>query len=250
MPTTVLLALEGLKCMGCANKVKNTLLTLSNVTDVTATPQYAKVTGDAPVDELIQQINALGYQAMTANKPDLILSLSGLACGSCVAKTQAALEAVSGVVSAEVDKTSARIFGRASADALIAAVTAAGYQAQVAESAAQTSAPVTVLALSGLACESCEQATRTALLAVSGVTDARVSKTRAEVDGTADSAALIAAVEAAGYHAQLANATAESTVKKPDPEGVETVRAPVTQEVAEAMQACPVAEPSAATQST
>ncbi|MDA1380006.1 cation transporter [Plesiomonas shigelloides] len=48
MPTTVLLALEGLKCMGCANKVKNTLLTLSNVTDVTATPQYAKVTGDAP----------------------------------------------------------------------------------------------------------------------------------------------------------------------------------------------------------
>lgn len=259
MPTTVLLALEGLKCMGCANKVKNTLLTLSNVTDVTATPQYAKVTGDAPVDELIQQINALGYQAMTANKPDLILSLSGLACGSCVAKTQTALEAVSGVVSAEVDKTSARIFGSASADALIAAVTAAGYQAQVVESAAQTetntetaqtSAPVTVLALSGLACESCEQATRTALLAVSGVTDARVSKTRAEIDGTADSAALIAAVEAAGYHAQLADAAAESTVKKPDPEGVETVRAPVTQEVAEAMQACPVAEPSAATQST
>ncbi|MGL4269585.1 MAG: cation transporter, partial [Plesiomonas sp.] len=170
MPKTVLLALEGLKCMGCANKVKNTLLTLSNVTDVTATPQYAKVTGDAPVDELIQHINALGYQAMTANKPDLILSLNGLSCGSCVAKTQAALQAVNGVVSVDVDKTSARIFGNAPAEALIAAVAAAGYQAQVAApditSTSSIAQPVTVLTLSGLACESCEQTTRASLLAV------------------------------------------------------------------------------------
>lgn len=245
MPKTVLLALEGLKCMGCANKVKNTLLTLSNVTDVTATPQYAKVTGDAPVEKLIQHINALGYQAMTANKPDLILSLNGLSCGSCVAKTQAALQAVNGVVSVDVDKTSARIFGNASAEALIAAVAAAGYQAQVAapDVTSTIAQPVTVLTLSGLACESCEQTTRAALLAVSGVTDARVTKTRAEVDGSANSAALIAAVEAAGYHAEL---TAENSVKKPDPESVVAARSPVTMDATDAMQACPVPDASAA----
>lgn len=65
----------------------------------------------------------------------IILDLSDLSCGHCVANTKKALEAVVGVVSAEVSREQAVVQGDCTAEALIKAVEKAGYHAQVAESA-------------------------------------------------------------------------------------------------------------------
>lgn len=59
------------------------------------------------------------------------------------------------------------------------------------------------ITVEGMSCEGCEDAVETALGDVPGVTDARADRDRAvaEVDGDADTAALVAAVEEAGYEA-------------------------------------------------
>ncbi|WP_456446923.1 CopZ family metallochaperone [Thiolapillus sp.] len=61
------------------------------------------------------------------------LKITGMTCGHCVAHTKKALEAVPGVVEADVslEPGGAVVKGEASADALVAAVKDAGYEAQV-----------------------------------------------------------------------------------------------------------------------
>ena len=58
------------------------------------------------------------------------LKINGMMCGHCEARVKAALEAVKGVTSAEVshEKGIAVVNGTADRDALVAAVTAAGYE--------------------------------------------------------------------------------------------------------------------------
>lgn len=63
------------------------------------------------------------------------LAIDGMTCGHCVAHVKRALEAVPGVVRAEVvlKPGAAQVEGTASAEALCAAVTEEGYTARVAE---------------------------------------------------------------------------------------------------------------------
>ncbi len=63
------------------------------------------------------------------------LALDGMTCGHCVAHVKAALEGVPGVVRAEVDlgTGTAQVEGRASVEALCAAVAEEGYTARAAE---------------------------------------------------------------------------------------------------------------------
>lgn len=64
----------------------------------------------------------------------------------------------------------------------------------------------TVLAVTGMTCPACVRVVTTALSRVSGATKVNVDHgaARAFVEGTADPAALVAAVEKAGYGARLA----------------------------------------------
>ena len=59
------------------------------------------------------------------------------------------------------------------------------------------------ITVEGMSCEHCERTVAAALAAVDGVTDVSVDReaVSATVDGTADVAALVAAVEDAGYGA-------------------------------------------------
>lgn len=61
------------------------------------------------------------------------LSVQGMSCQHCVAAVSKALQAVPGVQSARVDlaSASAQVEGSAPAGALVDAVVAAGYEAQV-----------------------------------------------------------------------------------------------------------------------
>lgn len=63
----------------------------------------------------------------------------------------------------------------------------------------------TVLNLEGLSCGHCVASTRKALEAVPGTTQVDVELNKAVVQSSADSQQLIAAVEEAGYHAEVAS---------------------------------------------
>lgn len=167
-----------------------------------------------------------------------VLSLQGLSCGHCVASTRKALEAVDGTTAVEVSLDKAIVKGDASSQSLIDAVVNAGYEAQLLEDASPKSEPLTdkasvlpeplsaaaspvpaenhilqnsasddsvQLLLSGMSCASCVSKVQRALEGVNGVERARVNlaERSALVSGDADQNALIAAVERAGYGAEI-----------------------------------------------
>ncbi|MCB1983273.1 MAG: copper ion binding protein, partial [Rhodoferax sp.] len=138
---------------------------------------------------------------MAANQT-LTLPIAGMTCASCVRRVERALAAVPGVEGAEVNLATEAATVRAPAAidpaALVAAVERAGFA--VPESR-------TTLAIDGMTCASCVRRVERALAAVPGVREASVNLATNEAVvrqlGVADAAALVAAVERAGYGAQL-----------------------------------------------
>ena len=245
MSTTTLLALNGLSCQHCVKRVQGTLDALPEVTKADVGLHYARVSGTAPAEQLIQSIEQAGYQATLADHPDTELTLSDLSCGHCINAVQKALSAVPGVEMADVTLERARVFGKADPAVLIAAVTEAGYQAAEAghpkteplrdadhplpepAAAAQNDVPAPALPraeaqqgrerhsqqllIEGMSCASCVSKVQKALQQVPGVDQARVNLAdrSALVTGEADAAALVAAVSAAGYGAEMIENEAE-----------------------------------------
>lgn len=239
----VTLKLSGLSCMKCAGKTQKALEAVDGVVAAIVDTKQAKVYGNADVKALINAVEQADYKATLADSNTTILTLSGLSCMKCAEKTRLALEAVDGVEQAEVNTTSAIIHGTASVGALISAVVSAGYQATLsqegdihpkieplttqieqpeADSAAICDIPAqesdlgeqpeispaddsVQLLLDGMTCASCVNKVQKALSSVPGVENARVNlaERSALVTGTAQQADLIAAVEKAGYGAEI-----------------------------------------------
>ncbi len=126
--------------------------------------------------------------------------VEGMTCASCVGRVERALKAAPGVVEAAVnlaaERADIRVTAPASRAALVAVVEAAGYAVPTEPAA---------LSIEGMTCASCVGRVERALAAVPGVTAARVNLAteRADVEGSADPAALIAAIAAAGYDARM-----------------------------------------------
>jgi len=105
------------------------------------------------------------------------LDIGGMTCDRCVAAVQSALQGAKGIVSANVslDAHQAVVVyepSKTSIDAVVKIVDKAkGMNAYTAEA---TSATVT-LAVSGMTCDQCVETVRSALQAVKGVVDAKVS---------------------------------------------------------------------------
>ncbi len=141
------------------------------------------------------------------------LPVTGMTCASCAGRVERALKAVPGVSSAAVNLATetAEIRGIAPPDALIHAVTGAGYS---------VAAQARELTIDGMTCASCVARVERALQSVPGVTLAHVNLATesARVDGVADPAALIAAIKAAGYQARIADAGDESLSQRRDRE--------------------------------
>jgi Au+-exporting ATPase len=148
---------------------------------------------------------------MTRHATDISIALpvTGMTCASCAGRVERALKAVPGVTEAAVNLATetAEVQGTASADALIGAVVKAGYG---------VTTPERELAIEGMTCASCVARVERALLGVPGVTAATVNLATesARVEGIADPAALVAAVTAAGYGAQLAGSKAEPATER------------------------------------
>ncbi|MBK3808471.1 heavy metal translocating P-type ATPase [Stutzerimonas stutzeri] len=127
------------------------------------------------------------------------LPVSGMTCASCAGRVERALLKVPGVASASVNLANEQVrveSSEADLAALIEAVQKAGYGVPVQS---------LELAIDGMTCASCVGRVERALIKVPGVRSAAVNlaseRAHVEVLGPPDPAALIQAVEAAGYHA-------------------------------------------------
>ena len=132
----------------------------------------------------------------------LKLQVQGMTCASCVMRVEKSLKAVPGVQDASVNLATEQATVRAApgigAQALSDAVRHAGYEVATQQ---------TTLAIEGMTCASCVGRVEKALLKLPGVTAASVNLAteRATVTAlsTVPAAALVAAVEKAGYTARL-----------------------------------------------
>ncbi len=134
------------------------------------------------------------------------LPIERMTCASCVGRVERALRAVPGVDGADVNLATERAEIRFTApidpEALREAVQNAGFD---------IGASTVELEIDGMTCASCVGRVERALQAVPGVAQAHVNLAteRATITGTADSDALIAAIDRAGYDARPRRAVTE-----------------------------------------
>ncbi len=135
------------------------------------------------------------------------LPVQGMTCASCVGRVERALKKLPGVQEAVVnlatEKASIRFEGAADLPAAISAIEKAGYE--VPQSSVE-------LEVEGMTCASCVGRVERALKKVEGVQSASVNlateRALVTLAGSADVAALVAAVHKAGYEARPLGASA------------------------------------------
>ena len=199
---TVTLKVEGMMCGHCVGNVKEALEAVQGVTaaEVDLAKESATVVGTAPVDALIAATDSVGKPSKLVEP--IKLKVEGMMCGHCVGNVKEALEAVAGVMSAEVDLASetATVIGTAPAAALTAATDSVGKPSKV------VGAETTVtLKVEGMTCKSCVGKVQKALYAVEGVSLAEVALEAgtAVVTGSAALQTLLDATAAVGKKSVL-----------------------------------------------
>jgi heavy metal translocating P-type ATPase len=144
----------------------------------------------------------------TISPPPYRLSIQGMTCASCVGRVERALKMVPGVGEANVnlatEQAEVRLTTRVHRVDLVTAIRNAGYEVSVEKQE---------LSIEGMTCASCVGRVERALASVPGVAEAQVNLAteRATITGTADIAALIEAVEHAGYNARQRQAASDDT---------------------------------------
>lgn len=139
---TITLEIEGMTCASCVLRVENALKGASGVASaaVNLATERAEVSGTGLERAgLVKAVEGAGY-AVRAQTIDL--EVEGMTCASCVGRVERALAVVPGVVSATVNLATerAQVIGTAPAEALVAAISEAGYSAHLAAGAGTASA--------------------------------------------------------------------------------------------------------------
>jgi Au+-exporting ATPase len=135
----VSLQVEGMTCASCVGRVETALKKVEGVqsASVNLATERADITLAKPIDRqvLIQAIERTGYDVPTST---VELSIEGMTCASCVSRVEKALNAVTGVKTANVNLATERatVNGTASIESLIAAIDKAGYDAKEIQAAA------------------------------------------------------------------------------------------------------------------
>jgi heavy metal translocating P-type ATPase len=137
--TTMALPVTGMTCASCVGRVERALKSVPGVSAATVNlaTETAEVRGIAPPEALISAIEKAGYHVPVQAQD---LTIAGMTCASCVARVERALKSVPGVSMAHVNLAteSARVEGVVDPLALIQAVKAVGYEAQVASATRET----------------------------------------------------------------------------------------------------------------
>lgn len=150
------LAVCGVKCSGCVKKLTAAIQARDSAAQVTVdiAEQRLTLVSVLPLAAVQGILHDLGYlpqsvdnaetqlaaKELAANQAELsteqtaiTVAIGGMTCAACVQSVEAALSAVAGVQSAQVNFANrlATVYGHASAAALITAAKAAGYPARV-----------------------------------------------------------------------------------------------------------------------
>ncbi len=140
--------------------------------------------------------------------------IEGAHCGSCVNKIETALKATPGVTFAEMNLVlrTVTVEGSASVNELLSAVEQAGYKAELNSPSQNSVADQITLDVEGATCGSCVSRIEKALQATTGVTSAsmNLAQRTVSVEGKAEAATLITAIENAGYHAKVAELASDT----------------------------------------
>ena len=132
-PAPIVLPIEGMTCASCVARVEKALAKVPGVSKVSVNlaTEAATVEGAADAGALTRAIETAGYRV---GEVETSLAIEGMTCASCVARVEKALLKAPGVKSASVNLAteSARVRHLPGLDvnALLAAVTQAGYAAQ------------------------------------------------------------------------------------------------------------------------
>ncbi|PRF33879.1 copper-translocating P-type ATPase [Burkholderia multivorans] len=152
---SVELDIDGMTCTSCVSRVEKALAKVPGVTHASVNLATERATVEASADvsaaRLAEAVEQAGYRATPVESaPSTVtsapvdrdathsidLDIGGMTCASCVSRVEKALEKVPGVTHASVnlatERASVRAAGPLDADALIAAVTNAGYRATLA----------------------------------------------------------------------------------------------------------------------
>lgn len=244
------LSLSGLNCMGCARKLERRINQDFTARIQDLSPTFIELEVDAPLDDVLDSIEALGYQGGN----ELQFDLQGLSCGGCVNKLTRHLEQSEQIARLKVSKDSLSLRTTLSPDTIIAKVAEVGFQARLAgtdavsdtneQHEANPNAPhspadiippatsafqetdeikpesdqvSTHLLIKGMTCASCVSSVEKALTSVQGVDRAQVNlaEQSALVVTTQDvTSQLVAAVHKAGYQAESVDNPAEQQQKQ------------------------------------
>ncbi len=135
---TIQLAVSEMSCVSCVAHVEKALRAVPGVIEasVNLATERATVTSTATPESLIAAVSRAGYPARLIDSApracEIELAVSGMSCASCVGHVEKALLSVDGVseVSVNLATEKAMIKGHAKAEALVAAVHKAGYEAR------------------------------------------------------------------------------------------------------------------------
>ena len=125
--------IEGMTCASCVGRVEKALAGVPGVSGVSVNiaTERAQLDADASVqlDTIVDAVKRAGYEVTQGS---LTLDVQGMTCASCVSRVEKALQRVPGVAKASVNlATQTATVGGVGleADALIAAISKAGYEA-------------------------------------------------------------------------------------------------------------------------
>jgi len=127
---------QGLSCAGCAGRAERALSGVPGLSDISvnfANGQAHMVLHDARATDIARALRAANYPA---REETISLTVSGLSCASCVARAEAALNALPAVLEARVNLANGTAYvrylpGSTDAGVLVRALTEAGYPSRM-----------------------------------------------------------------------------------------------------------------------
>ena len=139
--TTFNLPISGMTCTSCAGRVERALAKVADVASVSINLASEQARVEAPADSLEQLVNAVSAAGYQVPSERLELALSGMTCASCAGRIERALAQQPGVLSVSVNLASERaqlqVLRGTDHNALLQAVSQAGYRASVLDDATQ-----------------------------------------------------------------------------------------------------------------
>jgi Cu+-exporting ATPase len=134
--TTFELPIEGMTCASCVARVEKAIARVPGVTrtSVNLATEKASIEAESPQAQaaVADAVRAAGYEVP---EQEVVLSINGMTCASCVARVEKSLNKVVGVSSASVnlatEQATIKALAGVSPDALVGAVQKAGYDATI-----------------------------------------------------------------------------------------------------------------------